>query len=62
MSDMETGYKLIKRDKIKLINLKEKSFGIEPELTIKLAKKNFNFMKFQLVIKEEIMMKEKKLA
>ena len=43
MSDMETGYKLIKRDKLKLINLKEKSFGIEPELTIKLAKKKLQF-------------------
>ena len=38
MSDMETGYKLIKTDVFKKINIQEKSFGIEPELTIKLAK------------------------
>tara|TARA_B100000242_G_C43041768_1_gene486073 strand:- start:1137 stop:1826 length:690 start_codon:yes stop_codon:yes gene_type:complete len=38
MSDMETGYKLIKTDVLKKINIQEKSFGIEPELTIKLAK------------------------
>ena len=38
MSDMETGYKLIKTDILKKINIQEKSFGIEPELTIKLAK------------------------
>ena len=43
MSDMETGYKLIKRDHLKSIVLKEKSFGIEPELTIKLSKKNLVF-------------------
>ena len=38
MSDMETGYKLIKKKYLNKINLKEKSFGIEPELTVKLAK------------------------
>jgi len=43
MSDMETGYKLIKRDHLKSIILKEKAFGIEPELTIKLSKKNLVF-------------------
>ena len=39
MTDMETGYKLIKTDALKNINIQEKSFGIEPEITIKLAKK-----------------------
>ncbi len=43
MSDMETGYKVFKSEVIKSINLKETSFGIEPEITIKLAKKNFIF-------------------
>ena len=43
MTDMETGYKLFKSDAIKSIVLKEKSFGIEPELTVKLAKKGFIF-------------------
>ena len=38
MSDMETGYKLFKKQAIKDLDLKEKSFGIEPEITIKLAK------------------------
>ncbi len=38
MSDMETGYKLFKKKAIQDLNLKEKSFGIEPEITIKLAK------------------------
>ena len=43
MTDMETGYKCFKREVIKSIKLKEKSFGIEPEITIKLAKKKFVF-------------------
>ena len=43
MTDMETGYKLFKSEVIKSIELKEKSFGIEPEITIKLAKKGFIF-------------------
>ena len=43
MSDMETGYKLFKSEVIKSITLTENSFGIEPEITIKLAKKNYIF-------------------
>jgi len=43
MSDMETGYKLFRSEVIKGINLKENSFGIEPEITIKLAKKRCIF-------------------
>tara|TARA_B100001057_G_C22782890_1_gene924373 strand:- start:413 stop:1102 length:690 start_codon:yes stop_codon:yes gene_type:complete len=43
MTDMETGYKVFKSDVIKSINLRENSFGIEPEITVKLAKKNFKF-------------------
>ena len=43
MSDMETGYKSFKKEVIQSINLNEKSFGIEPEITIKLAKKKFRF-------------------
>ena len=43
MTDMETGYKLFKKDVIKSIKIKEKSFGVEPEITVKLAKKKFIF-------------------
>jgi len=43
MTDMETGYKSFKKDVILSIKLNEKSFGIEPEITIKLAKKKFKF-------------------
>lgn len=43
MSDMETGYKVFKRDVIQSIEIKEKSFGVEPEITVKLARKKFIF-------------------
>ncbi len=43
MTDMETGYKVFKKSVLVNLNLKENSFGIEPEITIKLAKKKFKF-------------------
>ena len=43
MTDMETGYKVFKKKFINPDDLKENSFGIEPELTIKLAKKKLKF-------------------
>ena len=43
LTDMETGYKLFRYEKIKDLEIKEKSFGFEPEITIKLAKKNSRF-------------------
>lgn len=43
MTDMETGYKAFKTDVIKSIQLEENSFAIEPEITIKLAKKKYKF-------------------
>ena len=43
LTDMETGYKAFKSSVIKNIHLKEKSFSFEPEVTIKLAKKNYKF-------------------
>ena len=43
LSDMETGFKLFKAKAIKSITLKENSFGIEPEITVKLAKQKLVF-------------------
>ena len=40
---METGYKVFKSSALKNINLVEKSFSFEPEVTIKLAKKKYKF-------------------
>ncbi|EAY28816.1 glycosyltransferase [Microscilla marina ATCC 23134] len=38
LSDMETCYKLFKTDMIQNINLKEKRFGFEPEVTAKVSR------------------------
>lgn len=38
LTDMETCYKLIRSDIAKSLNLKEKRFGFEPELTAKLSR------------------------
>ena len=43
LTDMETGYKVFKTSALKNINLVEKSFSFEPEVTIKLAKKKYKF-------------------
>ena len=40
LTDMETCYKLFKREIIKSIDIEEVRFGIEPELTAKVARKN----------------------
>lgn len=42
-SDIETGYKLIKTDILKKISLKENSFAIEVEITMKLARQKLRF-------------------
>ena len=39
LSDMETCYKLIRTSIAKEIEIKENRFGIEPEITAKLAKR-----------------------
>jgi hypothetical protein len=38
LTDMETCYKVFKKDLMKKIDLKEKGFGFDPEITAKLAK------------------------
>ena len=38
LSDMETGFKAFKRDVIQKIEIKEDRFGIEPEMTAKVAR------------------------
>ena len=43
LTDMETGYKVFKTNALKNISLKEKTFSFEPEVTIKLSKKNYKF-------------------
>jgi glycosyltransferase involved in cell wall biosynthesis len=43
LTDMETCFKAIKTDKLKKIEIKEKRFGFEPEITIKLSKLGCRF-------------------
>lgn len=43
MTDMETGYKVFKSSALKSISIYESSFAVEPEITIKLARKKFKF-------------------
>jgi glycosyltransferase involved in cell wall biosynthesis len=38
LTDMETGYKVFRKDILEKINLTENRFGIEPELTAKIAR------------------------
>jgi len=40
LTDMETCYKMFRRDVIQSVNLKENRFGFEPEITAKIAKRH----------------------
>ena len=41
LTDMETGYKVFKREVLKDITIESNRFGFEPEITAKIAKKRF---------------------
>ena len=43
LSDMETCYKTFKRSVIQSIDIKESRFGVEPEITAKLARRKYTF-------------------
>ena len=62
LSDMETGYKVFKTSALKSIDLKEKTFSFEPEVTIKLSKKKINSLKFLLLTMVGLMRRGKKLV
>ncbi len=40
LSDMETGYKAFRREVIQAIPIEENRFGFEPEITVKVARRN----------------------
>ena len=46
LTDIEVGFKAFKSDKILKLNLKEKGFGFEPEVTLKLAKQKNIFYEY----------------
>jgi hypothetical protein len=41
LTDMETCYKMFKREVIQQINIEENRFGFEPEITAKVARGNW---------------------
>jgi glycosyltransferase involved in cell wall biosynthesis len=43
LSDMETGYKAIRRSALAGVNIAQNRFGVEPELTAKLARRKMRF-------------------
>ena len=43
LTDMETGYKVFRKEVFNNLILRENRFGFEPEITIKLAKKKLRF-------------------
>ena len=51
LTDMETGYKLFRSSVFKDITLVENSFSFEPEVTIKLAKRNNKFYEVPITYK-----------
>ena len=62
LSDMETGYKVFRTSALKSIDLKEKSFSFEPEVTIKLAKKNYKFFEVPITYNGRSYEEGKKIA
>ena len=62
MSDMETGYKVFKKEVINSITIKENSFGVEPEITMKLAKKKFVFYEVSISYKGRSYSEGKKIT
>ena len=62
MSDMETGYKAFKKEVINSIIIKENSFGVEPEITMKLAKKKFVFYEVPISYKGRSYSEGKKIT
>ena len=62
MTDMETGYKVFRKEVIQSIEIEEKSFGVEPEITIKLAKKGFKFFEVPISYNGRTYLEGKKIT
>lgn len=62
MTDMETGFKAFKKSCLDNINLEEKSFGFEPEITIKLAKKKLKFYEVSISYNGRTYLEGKKIG
>ena len=62
LTDVETGYKLFKTSCLNNVELKEKSFSFEPEITIKLAKKKFKFFEVPITYNGRSYLEGKKIG
>lgn len=62
LTDIEVGYKAFRSEKILKLNLKEKRFGFEPEVTIKLAKEKCIFYEIGISYKGRTYEEGKKIG
>lgn len=62
LSDMETGYKAMRREFAQNLNLREKRFGIEPEMTAKLAQAGARFYEVSISYKGRTYTEGKKIG
>lgn len=62
VTDMETGYKVFRRDLIASLNLRSKRFDFEPEITAKLLKKNINIIEVPIKVKPRSYAQGKKIG
>ena len=60
--DMETGYKVFKRDVIKNINLKANRFEFEPEITAKVLKQGYKIYEVPITFKPRTFKEGKKIT
>ena len=61
ITDMETCYKMMKREVIKNLNLKSNSFDIEPEITAKIIKKGYKIIEIPINYKSRSFLEGKKI-
>ena len=61
ITDMETCYKMMKKEVIKSVNLKSNSFDIEPEITAKIIKKGYRIIEIPINYKSRSFLEGKKI-
>lgn len=62
VKDMETGYKLMRKDIVNKLKLKSNRFDIEPEITAKLLKKKIKIHEIPITFKARSFTKGKKIT
>lgn len=61
ITDMETCYKAFRREILQTVDLKENRFGFEPEITAKIAKKNYRIMEVPISYRPRSLAEGKKI-